>query len=149
MAGLRNSHGKRYLYPSKKIGSIIGRGGEIVKQLRLDTRAKIRIEEVVPGAEERCWFKIHKRVVPDKSHEDDSEAQSVTARLLVPSDQIGCFIGKGGRIVQNIRNETGANIRILKDNHFPAWAIESDELVRIYGEAAMVKKAISEITGSP
>ncbi|KAI4339588.1 hypothetical protein MLD38_024512 [Melastoma candidum] len=161
----------RYLCPSKKIGSVIGRGGEIVKQLRLDTKAKIRIEDVVPGAEERvitiysfseesnafdgsddlvcpaqdALFKIHERVVADESHEDDSEAQLVTARLLVPSDQIGCIIGKGGQIVQNIRSETGANIRILKDNHLPAWAIESDELVQISGEAAVVKKALSEV----
>lgn len=43
----------RYLCPVRKIGSIIGRGGEIVKQLRLDTKAKIRIGETVPGCDER------------------------------------------------------------------------------------------------
>ena len=83
MAGHRNSHGKRhsdyaengvgkrrnpgddsyapgpddtvyrYLCSSRKIGSIIGRGGEIAKQLRTETQAKIRIGESVPGCEER------------------------------------------------------------------------------------------------
>jgi len=43
----------RYLCSSRKIGSIIGRGGEIAKQLRTETQAKIRIGESVPGCEER------------------------------------------------------------------------------------------------
>ena len=83
MAGHRNSHGKRhsdyaengggkrrnpgddfyapgpddtvyrYLCASRKIGSIIGRGGENAKQLRTETQAKIRIGESVSGCEER------------------------------------------------------------------------------------------------
>lgn len=52
-------------------------------------------------------------------------------KLLVPSDQIGCIIGKGGQIVQNIRSETGAQIRILKDDHLPTCALSSDELVQV------------------
>ncbi|XP_058068711.1 KH domain-containing protein At4g18375-like [Magnolia sinica] len=43
----------RYLCPGRKIGSIIGRGGEIVKQLRQESQSKIRIGESVPGCEER------------------------------------------------------------------------------------------------
>lgn len=148
----------RYLCPGRKIGSIIGRGGEIVKQLRADTKSKIRIGETVPGCEERvvtiysssdetnafedstnfvcpaqhALFKIHERVVAEELNgDDDSEGQQVTARLLVPSDQIGCVIGKGGQIVQNIRSDTGAQIRILKDDHLPSCALNSDELVQV------------------
>ncbi|GLT56514.1 hypothetical protein SLA2020_295500 [Shorea laevis] len=162
----------RYLCPARKIGSIIGRGGDIVKQLRADTKSKIRIGETVPGSEERvvtiyssneatngledgetfvsaaqdALFKVHDRVIAEDLHVDeDSEGQQVTARLLVPSDQIGCVIGKGGQIVQNIRGDTGAQIRILKDEHLPLCALRTDELVQISGEAAVVKKALSLI----
>lgn len=149
----------RYLCPVKKIGSIIGRGGEIVKQLRVDTASKIRIGETVPGCEERvvtiystsdetnsledsgsyvspaqdALFRVHERVVAEEPHgdEDSDGGHQVTARLLVPSDQIGCVIGKGGQIVQNIRSETGAQIRILKDEHLPPCALNSDELVQV------------------
>lgn len=149
----------RYLCPAKKIGSIIGRGGEIVKQLRLETKSKIRIGETVPGSEERvvtvystseksnayededshicpaqdALFRVHERVIAEDHADEDSDggAQQVTARLLVPSDQIGCIIGKGGQIVQNIRSDTGALIRILKDDHLPACALASDELVQV------------------
>ncbi|GFY82976.1 RNA-binding KH domain-containing protein [Actinidia rufa] len=149
----------RYLCPGKKIGSIIGRGGEIVKQLRADSKSKIRIGETVRGCEERvvtiyssseetntfddtdnlvcpaqdALFRVHDRVVADDlaAGEDLEETPQVTAKLLVPSDQIGCVIGKGGQIVQNIRSETGAQIRILKDDHLPACALSSDELVQV------------------
>ncbi|KAA0039466.1 KH domain-containing protein [Cucumis melo var. makuwa] len=163
----------RYLCPVKKIGSVIGRGGEIVKQLRVDTKSKIRIGETVPGSDERvitiysasnetnsleessdyvspaqeALFKIHDRVVADDFMDEDSEGggHQVTARLLVPSDQIGCIIGKGGQIVQNIRTETGAQVRILKDDHLPRCALSSDELVQISGEPLIVKKALYQI----
>lgn len=163
----------RYLCPGKKIGSILGRGGEIVKQLRLDSKSKIRIGETVSGCDERvvtiystseetndfdgtddrvcpaqdALFRIHDRVVAeDLAADDDSEeAPQVTVRLLVASDQIGCIIGKGGQIVQNIRSDTGAQIRIVKDHHLPPCALSSDELVQISGEASVVRKALFQI----
>ncbi|GMH26988.1 hypothetical protein Nepgr_028831 [Nepenthes gracilis] len=162
----------RYLCPSIKIGSIIGRGGEIVKQLRVDTKSKIRIGETVSGSDERvvtiystsdetnvfddtdnvcpaqdALFRVHDRVVAEESNADDEgeEDGHVTARLLVPSDQIGCIIGKGGQIVQSIRTETGAQIRILKDDHLPTCALSSDELLQISGGTSVVRKALYQI----
>ncbi|KAJ7974388.1 KH domain-containing protein [Quillaja saponaria] len=162
----------RYLCPIRKIGSVIGRGGEIVKQLRIDTKSKIRIGETVPRCDERvvtiysssddtnafedsgnfvspaqdALFKVHDRVVAEELHgdEDSEGGHQVTARLLVPSDQIGCVIGKGGQIIQSIRSETGAQIRIVKDDIRPC-ALSSDELVQVSGEAAVVKKALCQI----
>ncbi|XP_071731059.1 KH domain-containing protein At4g18375-like [Rutidosis leptorrhynchoides] len=161
----------RYLCPSKKIGSIMGRGGEIVKQLRSETKAKIRIGETVSGCDERvvtihstsdetndfdgsderlcpsmdALFKVHDRVVVEDQSDDDDDSMDtvqVTVRLLVPADQIGCCIGKGGQIIQNIRTDTGAQVRIMKDNHMPACALASDEMVQITGEASNVRKAL-------
>lgn len=163
----------RYLCQGRKIGSIIGRGGEIVKQLRADTHSKIRIGESVPGCEERvitifstsdesnslddygdvcpaqdALFRVHERLISDEAMDEGTEegAPQVTARLLVPSDQIGCIIGKGGQIIQGIRSDTGAQIRILKNEHLPACAISSDELLQITGEAPVVKKALFTVS---
>ena len=86
-------------------------------------------------------FRVHERVVAedfrgggvdDDDDGDDVERENhVTARLLVPSDQIGCVIGKGGQIVQSIRSDTGAQIRILKDERLPPCALSNDELVQV------------------
>ncbi|CAH1420819.1 unnamed protein product [Lactuca virosa] len=163
----------RYLCPSKRIGSIMGRGGDIIKQLRSESKSKIRIGETVSGCDERvvtihstsdetndfddpdervcpamdALFKVYDRVVADDLADDmdPEETPQVTVRLLVPSDQIGCVIGKGGQIVQTIRTDTGAQIRIMKDNHLPACALSSDELVQISGESSIVRKALFQI----
>lgn len=205
MSGHRNSHGKRhsdytengggkrrnpgddtyapgpddtvyrYLCASRKIGSIIGRGGEIAKQLRTETQAKIRIGESVPGCEERvitifsssrktntiddaedkvcpaqdALFRVHERLATDESlgNEDGEEiSPQVTVRLLVPSDQIGCILGKGGQIIQGIRSETGAQIRVLSNDHIPACAISGDELLQISGDTVVVRKALHQVS---
>ncbi|KAJ0846260.1 putative K domain-containing protein [Helianthus annuus] len=62
---------------------------------------------------------------------DGDGAPQVTVRLLVPSDQIGCIIGKGGQVVQSIRSDTDSQIRIVKDHHLPACALSNDELVQL------------------
>ncbi|XP_042498180.1 RNA-binding KH domain-containing protein RCF3-like isoform X2 [Macadamia integrifolia] len=155
----------RYLCPGRKIGSIIGRGGEIVKQLRAESQSKIRIGESMPGCDERvitifsssresedgdvvcpaqdALFKVHDRLVADEAGEEDAEgAREITVRMLVPSDQIGCVIGKGGQIIQSIRSETGGQIRILKNEYLPPCALSTDELLQITGEAEVVVKAL-------
>ncbi|KAL1551047.1 KH domain-containing protein HEN4-like [Salvia divinorum] len=147
----------RYLCPLRKIGSIIGIGGDIAKQLRSETHARIRISETIPGCDERvvtiystsdetnsygneqvspaqdALFRVHGKVVAEEQPENggtSEEPLQITVRLLVPSDQIGCVIGKGGQIVQNIRNETQAHIRILGSEHLPPCALSSDELIQ-------------------
>ena len=43
----------RVLCPASKSGSVIGKGGSIVARIRQETGAKIRLEEIVPGCDER------------------------------------------------------------------------------------------------
>lgn len=162
----------RYLCPARKIGSIIGRGGEIVKQMRSETQAKIRINESVAGCEERvviiyssseetnsfgdsddlvspaqdALFKVHDRIISEEAPVDDfDEIHQVTVRMLVPSDQIGCVIGKGGQVIQNIRSETRAQIRILSSEHLPNCALSSDELLQISGDTTVARNALYQL----
>ncbi|OMO93244.1 hypothetical protein CCACVL1_06572 [Corchorus capsularis] len=164
----------RYLCHVKKIGSIIGRGGEIVKQLRSDSKSNIRISEAIPGCEERvvmiystseetnpfgeedelvspaqdALFRVHDRVVAEELPADEDmeeQTQVVTVRMLVASDQIGCVIGKGGQVIQNIRSETHAQIRVLNNEHLPPCALSTDELLQIIGEPSVVRKALYHV----
>ncbi|CAN4081288.1 unnamed protein product [Withania somnifera] len=150
----------RYLCPTGKIGSIIGVGGDIAKQLRSETNSKIRINETIPGCEERvvtiysgseetnvsgdtgdlispaqdALFKVHDRVLAEelRMEEDTKDSRQISVRMLVPSDQIGCVIGKGGQVIQNLRSETGAQIRVLSSEHLPPCALNTDELLQAY-----------------
>lgn len=55
----------------------------------------------------------------------------VTTRLLVPTNQIGCLLGKGGSIIEDMRRATRANIRVLPKDTLPRCASEADELVQV------------------
>ncbi|KAG8501608.1 hypothetical protein CXB51_003918 [Gossypium anomalum] len=173
MAGQRNSYGKRARsqsdYPDNGANKRRNAGDDR-EQFVVDSEDR-KILFIVPGSEERvvtiyssrdetnaveagdsfvspaqdALFRVHDKVVAEDLHGDEeSEGHPITARLFVSSDQIGCIIGKGGQIVQNIRSESGAQIRILKDD-LPSCALPTDELVQISGEAAIVKKALHQI----
>lgn len=164
----------RYLCPEKKVGSIIGRGGEIVKHLRSDSQAKIIIGESIPGCEERvvticsssdenevyekddyvcaaqnALFRVHERLFRNELPGDEDieiSASKVYARLLLPADQVGHIIGKGGQMIASLRNSTGAKIQILKNEHLPLCASRNDELLQITGEASVVKEALLQVS---
>uniref|UniRef100_A0A0D9XL19 K Homology domain-containing protein n=1 Tax=Leersia perrieri TaxID=77586 RepID=A0A0D9XL19_9ORYZ len=178
----------RILCPVKKIGSVLGRGGDIVKALRDETKAKIRVADSIRGADERviiifnypsqteeadeavqnistdgfesmkphCFaqdalLKIHDKIAEDEDLHggvgpQKSENVDVTARILVPGNQVGCLLGKGGSIIQQLRNDTGAGIRVLPSKNLPQCALKSDELVQISGAPTLVRKALYEIS---
>lgn len=179
----------RILCPSKKIGSVIGKGGTIVKALREETQAKITVADSVPNSGERviiiysppmkiptreesnedsgpeneeegmeshcpaqeALLKVHQRIIEDDlfggiSFEDDTENNAITARLLVPNNMVGCLLGKGGDVIQKLRSETGANIRVLPEEHLPSCAMNTDELVQISGIPLVVKRALYEVS---
>ncbi|KAJ6795494.1 KH domain-containing protein HEN4-like [Iris pallida] len=184
----------RILCPVKKIGSVLGKGGDIVNALRDETHAKIRVADAIPGAEERviiifnyslkedklnncedpenddfpengsdntrphcpaqdALLKVHDRIAADEYlrggviHEKADPDESVTARILVPSNQVGCLIGKGGTVIQKLRSDyTGASIRVLSAEHLPPCAMRTDELVQISGKPAIVKKALYDVS---
>lgn len=73
-------------------------------------------------------LRVHSRI--SESSMDKSSA--VTARLLVPSQHIGCLLGKGGSIIAEMRKITGAGIRIFGNEQIPRCAQRNDELVQVF-----------------
>ncbi|XP_078162153.1 uncharacterized protein LOC144557455 [Carex rostrata] len=70
----------------------------------------------------------------------------VATRILIPRNQAGCVIGNEGRILQQLRTETGTEIQILPPNTLPPCAMRSDELVQISGIPYLVKMALYVIS---
>ncbi|VAH04683.1 unnamed protein product [Triticum turgidum subsp. durum] len=148
----------RILCPGKKIGGVLGRGGHVVKALRDETKAKIRVADSIPeNMKPHCFaqdalLKIHDKIAADEDSNDgvtceNSEtAGDVTSRILVPGNQVGCLLGKGGSIIQQLRNDTSAGIRVLPSENLPQCALKSDELVQISGAPSLVRKALYEIS---
>ena len=98
------------LCPGDKIGGVIGKGGSIIKSLRQNTRAKIKVADGIPGVDERVIiiFSSPKERKSDRDDEDDDSAKQATTRLLVLNNQIGCLLGRGGKVIEKMRTDIGA-----------------------------------------
>jgi len=73
------------------------------------------------------------RLQPRSSEKTEKESGDaiLTTRLLVPSSRVGCLIGKGGSIINEMRNSTRASIRVLSKENLPKVASEDDEMVQV------------------
>ncbi|XP_010915993.1 RNA-binding KH domain-containing protein RCF3 [Elaeis guineensis] len=71
----------------------------------------------------------------------------VTTRLVVPRTHVGCLLGRGGKIIEQMRIETKTHIRILpRDQYTPQCVSTSEEVVQVVGEGNCVKKAVATIS---
>lgn len=203
----------RILCPASKTGGLIGKGGAIVRQFREETGAKIRIDESVPGSDERVIYivaadsnpnsnprnkdtvvnnndgdlnseelgdvncdespaqkalmKIFERILKvdeerSKMLKEESENGGdgspeggggggipqgpVVCRLLAGSNQIGCVLGRGGKIIEKIRQESGAQVRVMPKDQLPDCASPGDELIQMVGKFVAVRKAVLAVS---
>eukprot|EP00854_Cymbomonas_tetramitiformis_P029166 gene29166-36269_t len=108
----------RLLVPDKKIGSVIGKGGNIIKQLREESGARIKVADSVGGDErvvmisgkddpslpfsvaQEALFQVHQRVYEGELPEGEAPEGIMTTRMLVEGSQAGSLIGKGGKIIK-------------------------------------------------
>ncbi|KAL8538030.1 hypothetical protein ACS0TY_000115 [Phlomoides rotata] len=68
-------------------------------------------------------------------------------RLVVSRMHVGCLLGKGGKIIEQMRMETKTHIRILpRDHTLPRCVAMSEEIVQVVGDRNAVKNAISIIS---
>ncbi|KAG9440006.1 hypothetical protein H6P81_020171 [Aristolochia fimbriata] len=152
----------RLLCVNEKLGSIIGKGGSIIRSLQLETGADIKILEGDDESEDRiivvsapahpderisaaqdALLRIQSRIL--RAASDSSTDKAVLSRMLVSSSQIGCLLGKGGAVIAEMRKLTGAHIRILGKDQIPKCASENEEVVQIMGEFETVQEALFQI----
>ncbi|KAF4347567.1 hypothetical protein G4B88_009923 [Cannabis sativa] len=144
-----------------KVGSLIGKGGSVIRHLQNDTGAYIKIADAPPDSDERVVM-ISARENSEQKHSPSQDAvirvhsriaeigfepgAAVVARLLVHSQQIGCLLGKGGFIISEMRRATGASIRIFTKDQVPKCASHNDEVVQVIGSFQCVQDALFHIT---
>ncbi|KAJ1290256.1 hypothetical protein BS78_02G229200 [Paspalum vaginatum] len=152
----------RMIILNDMVGSIIGKGGSTIRALQSETGACIKILEPIAESEERI-VAISARENSDMMHSPAQDAvvrvysriseasmdrsSSTAARLLVPSQHIGCLLGKGGSIITEMRKVTGASIRIFGNEQIPRCAQRNDEMVQVTGSFQSIQDALIHITG--
>ncbi|GAB4847208.1 hypothetical protein Ancab_026217 [Ancistrocladus abbreviatus] len=159
----------RILCSNDAAGGVIGKGGNIVKALQNETGASILFATPVAGCDERLvtvsalenmesyqsaaqnaivhvFVRSTEAVIRNGLSSDRSKRNSVTARLIIPSNQAGCLIGPGGTIISDLQKKTGSVIRILEGNHVPYCASGIEKVVQIFGEYISVQNALLQVT---
>ncbi|KAG9447845.1 hypothetical protein H6P81_013973 [Aristolochia fimbriata] len=72
-----------------------------------------------------------------------SSTGRIATRLIVPRTIVGCLLGKGGKIIEQMRIETKTQIRILpRDRNMPQCVTMTEEIVQVVGDGNAVKKAL-------
>lgn len=73
--------------------------------------------------------------------------ERVVTRLVVPRSNVGSLLGKGGKIIEQMRSETKTQIRVLpRDHNLPRCVSMSEEIVQVVGDSSAVKKAMAIIS---
>lgn len=114
-----------------------------------------RIPSFSPAQE--ALLLVHERILDNDvgfgtGDEDDEYgprggANRVATRLVVSRMHVGSLLGKGGKIIEQMRMETKTHIRILpRDQTLPRCVSMSEELVQVVGDVNAVKNAIANIS---
>ncbi|KAK1388392.1 RNA-binding KH domain-containing protein PEPPER [Heracleum sosnowskyi] len=163
----------RLIVPVMKVGSIIGRKGEAVKKLCVETRARVRVLDapvgsphnivLISGKEEPeavlspamvAVMRIFKRIngLPE-GDEDDTRSSGIadgvfcSVHLLVASEQAISMIGRHGSTIKSIQESSGAVIRVLSNVEVPTFANSNENVVELQGVAVKVIKALESVVG--
>ncbi|XP_039034509.1 KH domain-containing protein HEN4-like [Hibiscus syriacus] len=153
----------KLLCQADKVGSLIGKGGSVVRALQCETGAGIKIADTSHDSEERIVVISAREHIEQRfSSAQDAVVRvqsriaeigfepgaAIVARLLVPSQHIGYLLGKGGHIVNEMRRATGANIRVSSEEQL-SKSVESqnEEVVQVSGSLQSVQDALFHITG--
>ncbi|XP_019196873.1 PREDICTED: KH domain-containing protein HEN4 [Ipomoea nil] len=151
----------RLLCKVDKVGSLIGKGGSIIRVIESETGASIKIVEVASDSDERAVI-ISSRENSEQRHSPAQEAvirvhsriaeigfepaAAVVARLLVHSNQMGYVFGDGGIPIAELRRVTGASIRIFPMEQSPRFGSQGDEVVQVIGSLQSVQDVLFQVT---
>uniref|UniRef100_A0A2C9JPR1 K Homology domain-containing protein n=1 Tax=Biomphalaria glabrata TaxID=6526 RepID=A0A2C9JPR1_BIOGL len=139
----------RILMQSKNAGAIIGKGGANINRLRNDYKASVTVpdsngpERVLSiGAELGTVLDMLLDILPEmedsRNKRSDSESE---LRMIVHQSQAGCIIGRQGFKVKELREKTGANIKVYST----CCPNSTDRVVAITGKPKIVVGCIEEI----
>ncbi|OIT38361.1 PREDICTED: RNA-binding KH domain-containing protein PEPPER-like [Nicotiana attenuata] len=159
----------RLVVPVLKVGSIIGRKGELVKKMCEETRARIRVLEgplgnadrivLISGREDPdtqvspamdAALRVFKRVAGLSDGDPGAVAAGAafcSLRLLVASSQAIHLIGKQGSTIKSIQERSGASLRVLSEDDVPPYATSDERIVEIHGEGLKVLDALEAVLG--
>nr|XP_029122509.1 LOW QUALITY PROTEIN: far upstream element-binding protein 2-like [Elaeis guineensis] len=151
--------------PNSKVGVLIGKAGDTIRYLQINSGAKIQITrdaDADPRSSSRpveligSLENINKadQLIKDVIAEADAGGSpSLVARgfstvhsgseqteIKVPNEKVGLIIGKGGETIKNLQTRSGARIQLIPQ-HLPEGDSSKERTVRITGNKKLIESA--------
>ncbi|XP_023247829.1 far upstream element-binding protein 1, partial [Copidosoma floridanum] len=122
------------MIPGPKVGLIIGKGGETIKQLQEKSGAKMVVIQEGPGQEQEKPLRITgdpaKKGRPNPRgngfagrpneyggwNNQQNMGNKIECSFPVPTNKCGIIIGKGGETIKHINQQTGAHCELDRRN---------------------------------
>uniref|UniRef100_A0A4W3IWE4 Far upstream element (FUSE) binding protein 3 n=1 Tax=Callorhinchus milii TaxID=7868 RepID=A0A4W3IWE4_CALMI len=133
--------------------SVIGRGGEQISRIQMESGCKIQIAPDSGGLPERSCtltgspesIEEAKRLlgqIVDRCrngpgfHNDMDSSNSAIQEIQIPASKVGLVIGKGGETIKQLQERNGVKMIMIQDGPLPTGA---DKPLRITGESYKVQ----------
>ncbi|KAF0900798.1 hypothetical protein E2562_035295 [Oryza meyeriana var. granulata] len=151
--------------PNNKVGVLIGKSGETIRNLQMNSGAKIQITkdaEADANAPTRSVELVGTLESIDKAEQliknviaeaDAGGSPALIARgfgsgqsgseqfeMLVPDNKVGLIIGKGGETIKSLQTRSGARIQLIPQ-HPPEGVTLTERTVRITGNKKQIEAA--------
>uniref|UniRef100_A0A4W5K4D4 Far upstream element (FUSE) binding protein 3 n=1 Tax=Hucho hucho TaxID=62062 RepID=A0A4W5K4D4_9TELE len=142
--------------PDKMVGFIIGRGGEQITRIQLESGCKIQIAAESGGMMDRpCTLtgspenieqakrllsQIVDRCRNGPGFHSEMDGNSAIQEILIPASKVGLVIGKGGDTIKQLQERTGVKMIMIQDGPMPTGA---DKPLRITGDPYKVQVSSS------
>ncbi|PNS92810.1 hypothetical protein POPTR_018G055300v4 [Populus trichocarpa] len=162
---------KKIDVPQGRVGVIIGKGGETIKYLQLQSGAKIQVTRDM-DADPNSPYRIvelmgtpeqiakAEQLINDVLAEADAGGSGTISRryagqggsehfsMKIPNNKVGLVIGKGGDSIKNMQARSGARIQVIP-LHLPPGDTSTERTVHIEGTSEQVeaaKQLVNEVT---
>uniref|UniRef100_A0A8D3CBV6 K Homology domain-containing protein n=1 Tax=Scophthalmus maximus TaxID=52904 RepID=A0A8D3CBV6_SCOMX len=143
-----------YKVPDRMVGFIIGRGGEQITRIQLESGCKIQIAADSGGLMERpcsltgtpesieqakrLLVQIVDRCRNGPGFHSDGEGGASVQEMLIPASKVGLVIGRGGDTIKQLQERAGVKMMMIQDGPMPTGA---DKPLRISGDPYKVQAA--------
>eukprot|EP00808_Paulinella_micropora_P017250 g32357.t1 len=152
--------------PNDKVGLVIGRGGETIRSLQINTGCRIHIAQDSP------MYDSQRQVTLEGSQQEIDMAEEEIMRILssrganrpprgpgfggapggqgkeeaiieIPNNMVGLIIGRGGETIKMLQIKTGASIQVTRDSERDTSS--NMRTVRLWGAPEQIEYMKSEI----
>ncbi|XP_062101433.1 uncharacterized protein LOC133807239 [Humulus lupulus] len=154
---------KKIEIPNGRVGVIIGKGGETIKYLQLQSGAKIQVTRDMDADLNSSTRMVElmgtpeqiskaEQLITDVLAGAESGGQGMVTRragsqsgsdqfvMKIPNNKVGLIIGKGGETIKNMQARTGARIQVIP-LHLPPGDTSNERTLQIDGTSEQIESA--------